>query len=365
MNQKNESILSPLNYHKIITKKKILKLKKIKKRKMQVPKAHNYNFDGNEFKKIQDKDRKNELSFGNSSFQKFNKDIKPMTEHFSLNNKNDKIIKNINNKNDNIILLDENSTSKKETLLSSPISLIPSFPPNNINLDFSFKPFNLFSNSLFDNDNDYKFCNLEDMSLNENLEIDNYFNNFFNPVLSEPIFNWDSFISENPLNNGSNNNIYNSNRNENNLQNNHNNNINQNTNNNNQAINQNNHHTLSINRSNNNNQRINQNNNNINDNSLDFISLDLDLILDDFIFNRNRQRTNSNIVKSIKKKLNRKRFKKSESSNENRETCIICYEDFKNNQNVYSLPCSHIFHVHCLNNEIKYRQKCPICRNKL
>jgi hypothetical protein len=43
-------------------------------------------------------------------------------------------------------------------------------------------------------------------------------------------------------------------------------------------------------------------------------------------------------IDNIKKKLPKKKFGKSESSDGNSEKCIICYEDFKNNQDVYSLP---------------------------
>ena len=383
--QKNKAnIHSPLNQHKIITTKKILKLKKIKRRKINPPKSHNCNFGGNEFKNIKDKIVKNESNLENNSFQIINKDIKPISEEINiLNNKSEKNITNINNKNNNITLLDDKFTNKKETLLSSPLPHIPSSPPKITNLDFSYNPSNLFSSPLFEDETFYKFFELEDMSLNDNLEIEN-FHNLFNPVLSEPIFDWNAFISENPPNNGSNNplyNNYNSIRNEINPQNSNINNNDQNNNNNqrsNQNINNNNQNNNN-NQTNNNNQRINQNNNNnrgsnqdsdnniISFNSQDFFSFQFDILFDDSIFFSRRRRTNNNRIKikNIKKKLNRIRFKKSAFSNENMETCIICYEDFKKNQNVYNLPCSHIFHVHCLNKEIKYRQKCPMCRKEL
>ena len=67
-------------------------------------------------------------------------------------------------------------------------------------------------------------------------------------------------------------------------------------------------------------------------------------------------------IKSIKNNLPKKKFMKNKDME---STCAICIEDFKNNQNVYSLPCSHIFHIHCLNKELENRQKCPICRKDI
>ena len=370
MEQNKANIHSPLNQHKIITTKKILKLKKIKRRKIKVPKIYNCNFGVNEFKNMKDKIKKNESNLGNNSFQIINKDIKPKSEEINiLNNKSEKIITDINNKNNNITLLDNKFINKKETLFSSPIINLPSSPPKITNLDFSYKPFNFLSKPLFDDDYSFKFFDFEDMSLNDHLEIENY-HNLFNPVLSEPIFDWNAFnLFDNEINNPSNIN-YNPIINEINSQN-INNNNNQNINNNNQNNNnhQNNNNNQIINQNNNNNRGSNQDNDyssfSLSLNSSDLSNFQFDFSLDDpFIF-RSRQRTNCTKIKSIKNKLNRIRFKKSASSNENRETCIICYEDFKNYQNVYNLPCSHIFHVRCLNKEIKYRQKCPMCRVKL
>ena len=372
MEQNKANIHSPLNQHKIITTKKILKLKKIKRRKIKVPKKYNFNFGVNKFKNMKNKFIKNESNLGNNSFQIINKDIKPKSEEINiLNNKSEKIITNINNKNNNITLLDNKFTNKKETLFSSPIPNIPSSPPKMTYFDFPNSPFNLLSKPLFDDDdNSLKLFDLKDMCLNDNLEIDNY-HNLFNPVLSEPIFDWDAFFCENPpkiqIDNPPNNNN-NSIRNVINPQNSNNNNNNQNNNN-----RQNNNNNQIVNQNNNNNRGSDQGNDNntysINSvnsiNSSELLSLQFDFLLDDSIIFRGRQRTNCTKIKSIKNKLNRIRFKKSSSSNENRETCIICYEDFKNYQNVYNLPCSHIFHVHCLNKEIKYRQKCPMCRVQL
>ena len=115
---------------------------------------------------------------------------------------------------------------------------------------------------------------------------------------------------------------------------------------------------------------FNPQNRNDNNNNRNIMHFHLDIPLNDsydysFNFSRLRERTNQKAIQNIKNKINKIRFNKSVSSNESSECCSICCEDFKNNQNVYSLPCHHLFHVHCLNKEIKFRQKCPMCRIEL
>ena len=70
-------------------------------------------------------------------------------------------------------------------------------------------------------------------------------------------------------------------------------------------------------------------------------------------------------INKIKEKLPKSKIKNIKNLEDNKKNCIICLEEFKNRQMIYTLPCQHIFHVICLNKEIKLRQKCPICRKKL
>ena len=37
--------------------------------------------------------------------------------------------------------------------------------------------------------------------------------------------------------------------------------------------------------------------------------------------------------------------------------CIICYEDFKENDNITTLPCDHVFHIDCIKNLILAKKK--------
>ena len=127
-----------------------------------------------------------------------------------------------------------------------------------------------------------------------------------------------------------------------------------------------NNNSIIINRQNNinNNNSINLNNqNNINNEDHFLESL---LLFDeelDFYYGRNNR--NNREINNIKKKLNKTKINKILELDDNKKNCIICFEDFKKYQNVYILPCSHIFHVRCFNKEIKLRQRCPICRNNL
>ena len=54
-------------------------------------------------------------------------------------------------------------------------------------------------------------------------------------------------------------------------------------------------------------------------------------------------------------------------------TCAICYEDFKDSDEIVQLPCAstHIYHYACLDNWIEFAQKrneepnCPLCRSHI
>ena len=70
-------------------------------------------------------------------------------------------------------------------------------------------------------------------------------------------------------------------------------------------------------------------------------------------------------IGNMKKKLTKTKFKEVLKLGDSNKKCTICFEEFQDNDNTYTLSCDHIFHVGCFNKEIKYRQKCPICRKKL
>jgi len=42
--------------------------------------------------------------------------------------------------------------------------------------------------------------------------------------------------------------------------------------------------------------------------------------------------------------------------------CVICLSDFEIGQKVSALPCCHTFHTKCIDDWIKRKQKCPVCK---
>ena len=48
--------------------------------------------------------------------------------------------------------------------------------------------------------------------------------------------------------------------------------------------------------------------------------------------------------------------------NEENKRCIICYEDFKDNDKGIFLPCFHVFHSNCIKTWLKNKDNCPLCK---
>ena len=61
----------------------------------------------------------------------------------------------------------------------------------------------------------------------------------------------------------------------------------------------------------------------------------------------------------------------SKGVKEGNEKCVICYDNFKENENVKMTSCFHIFHYKCIKKWVERREElteepdCPICRRKL
>ena len=61
----------------------------------------------------------------------------------------------------------------------------------------------------------------------------------------------------------------------------------------------------------------------------------------------------------------------SKGVKEGNEKCVICYDNFKENENVKMTSCFHIFHFKCIKKWVESREEltespdCPICRRKL
>ena len=415
----NENFLS-LNHHPIITTRKRLKLKKIKMKKL--------NKKINSIKPINKEDRIFE-SHGNiintPKSPANDNSLKNIFEEI-LNKENKK---NIINEPLTPIIWNNNNICPFEDVCGGNLSLNPLKTDTNIVDDYksnnkempyniNISPFKKNETKSFAIENiNFKIINKEPSSpkisknllFNENIgnkepEIkeQDYFTQLFNKSINNPkndIISWYDFDEASINNENNNNNIFineftsrpninirnnlyspfdyiiptnirrSNNYNENiihldnnssNIINQPNNNINNNNNNNNNIINNN----ISSNENNQINQiNYNINNNNNNNNTNNYLDLDT---FDDFIpFNSLYGNQNRNKIKEIKNKLTKTRYKKSLQLKERENNCIICLGDFKSNQSIYTLPCSHIFHVRCLNKEVKFRQKCPMCRKQL
>lgn len=45
--------------------------------------------------------------------------------------------------------------------------------------------------------------------------------------------------------------------------------------------------------------------------------------------------------------------------------CTVCMDNIDLNQTIVQTQCNHIFHSKCLDNWVKYKSDCPICRKKI
>lgn len=46
----------------------------------------------------------------------------------------------------------------------------------------------------------------------------------------------------------------------------------------------------------------------------------------------------------------------------NQRSCCICFDDYKDNETVRTLPCLHFFHTECIDRWLFKSQTCPICK---
>ncbi|XP_060189736.1 E3 ubiquitin protein ligase RIE1-like [Lycium barbarum] len=63
-------------------------------------------------------------------------------------------------------------------------------------------------------------------------------------------------------------------------------------------------------------------------------------------------------------KENKEEIKSSAMDNENAE-CCICLAKYKDKEEIRQLPCSHIFHLKCVDQWLKILSCCPLCKQEL
>ena len=68
------------------------------------------------------------------------------------------------------------------------------------------------------------------------------------------------------------------------------------------------------------------------------------------------------IKKDLLNKLPENKIDDINKLNEENKKCLICLEEYVNNDNVIYLPCFHIFHKKCITQWIKKQANCPLCK---
>ena len=47
------------------------------------------------------------------------------------------------------------------------------------------------------------------------------------------------------------------------------------------------------------------------------------------------------------------------------EQCAVCRQDFRADETLRAMPCSHAFHQHCISEWLRRNAVCPLCRCRL
>ncbi|CAD6257975.1 unnamed protein product [Miscanthus lutarioriparius] len=47
------------------------------------------------------------------------------------------------------------------------------------------------------------------------------------------------------------------------------------------------------------------------------------------------------------------------------EECAVCLQDFRADEMLRAMPCSHAFHQHCISEWLRRNVVCPLCRRRL
>ena len=72
---------------------------------------------------------------------------------------------------------------------------------------------------------------------------------------------------------------------------------------------------------------------------------------------------NNNELNNILNKLQVVKIEDINKLKDENKRCIICLEDFQNNDNSIYLPCFHLFHEKCITDWINMKKGfCPLCR---
>ena len=69
--------------------------------------------------------------------------------------------------------------------------------------------------------------------------------------------------------------------------------------------------------------------------------------------------------KDITLNIETKKFKDFITDYKECKECVICKDEFKNEDDVTKLNCTHIFHNDCIKEWGTYKAECPVCRKDI
>ena len=46
----------------------------------------------------------------------------------------------------------------------------------------------------------------------------------------------------------------------------------------------------------------------------------------------------------------------------NEEICLICLQNYNNQEKICYLPCTHFFHASCIKKWLEMKNNCPLCK---
>ncbi|THG22099.1 hypothetical protein TEA_014406 [Camellia sinensis var. sinensis] len=78
---------------------------------------------------------------------------------------------------------------------------------------------------------------------------------------------------------------------------------------------------------------------------------------------RTRMRTRRGVSKATIDRLMKVVEFNSEGDDEKCTTCAVCLEEFREGTELTSMPCSHLFHHHCIEPWLESHNSCPMCRS--
>ena len=83
------------------------------------------------------------------------------------------------------------------------------------------------------------------------------------------------------------------------------------------------------------------------------------------LFNEITEKKINPVDDSILNILPRSKIKKVNNLPQEKRSCVICIEEFKENELVITIPCYHIYHENCAKKWFQNENICPICKFKL